>query len=728
MTLLRNKWFLGLVSIAVIFSGFYSSSKIPFSGDLKSFGFENKQDQSQYEEYRSEFSSDETLLTLLLVDEKGIWNFNAFEKIERIISALERDKKVEKVLFLSRIPYPSRRGPIESSRTLFNPEDSANFESELYSLWEYPDITPKFLSRDQKAAAVYVYLNEGVERSDLSALLKRLDDQAEGIKMHVLHLKDRLNSAEMRADQQKVLLIAFVLLILGFYFIFKKFKTVIYLLWNVSLSLSVFYLLAFVLDIQFNVLSMSIPVLMIVLSLSDAVHIAQKTLQEGYTSMKMTFSEIGPALFYTSLTTACGFAVFLFLKSDLILEYALLCLMGITIAFIVSRYLSPFVLPHLFPKQALVKDNLIMSKISALVTTKKGVFIGFGMILLAISSLLSFQHFDSPIKLGDHLEPNSSTSRSFEAYKKHFKQERSFEIYLSSEQDLLQGDLVTRIDQLEKKLLRSGEYRSFNSINTLVKRYNRYKNAGLSSYFKIPNELTEKLIREIEQKQSELGLNNVISENRKLLKITLQGPDHGAKKAIEQEEKLALTLRESLPHHVNIWVGGPNSIAEKGMLRINSTLAIGLGAAVLVIAILFFLLFKSVRYTLAGLFVNLLPLTSVVSLMYISDSPLDPSNLMILSVLIGISVDDTIHFLYTYSRMKKEGFSESHCIENTLKRSGRAIILSSLLLIVGFCSLLFSNYSINRELGLYFTVGVFIALISDILLLPSLLSWARKQK
>ena len=128
---------------------------------------------------------------------------------------------------------------------------------------------------------------------------------------------------------------------------------------------------------------------------------------------------------------------------------------------------------------------------------------------------------------------------------------------------------------------------------------------------------------------------------------------------------------------------------------------------------------RSIRLGLAAIIPNLLPVGAIFSFMGIFDVPLDLGTAMTAAVALGIAVDDTLHFLVEY---RAEG-----SLEAAAESTGRAIVASSLIVGLGFCSLLSADFGPTRNFGLLCAVAMVVALVGDLVVLPFGLSIAKPE-
>jgi predicted RND superfamily exporter protein len=143
--------------------------------------------------------------------------------------------------------------------------------------------------------------------------------------------------------------------------------------------------------------------------------------------------------------------------------------------------------------------------------------------------------------------------------------------------------------------------------------------------------------------------------------------------------------------------------------------------AFVVIFLVMALLFRSLSVIVVGIVPNLLPIFLTLGLMGWLSIPLDIATVTVAAIAMGISVDDSIHFIFMFRRRRQEGRSVDEAIEQTLLTSGRAIIITSLLLILGYLVFALANVKSIIFMGVLIAATMLSALLCDLLLLPALL-------
>ena len=133
------------------------------------------------------------------------------------------------------------------------------------------------------------------------------------------------------------------------------------------------------------------------------------------------------------------------------------------------------------------------------------------------------------------------------------------------------------------------------------------------------------------------------------------------------------------------------------------------------------LLFRSVRIGLISILPNILPLVGTSGWMALRGIELNTSTVIIFSISLGLAVDDTIHFLSRYKEERKQGFSINEAVERTYLGAGRAIVITSVVLICGLAVLLTTDFMPTRYFAELSGCTVIGALAGDLFILPACL-------
>ena len=150
-----------------------------------------------------------------------------------------------------------------------------------------------------------------------------------------------------------------------------------------------------------------------------------------------------------------------------------------------------------------------------------------------------------------------------------------------------------------------------------------------------------------------------------------------------------------------------------------------IGLVVLILFTMFLILFKNLKIAIIAIIVNAVPVGVIFGFMGWMNIPLDMMTITIAAISIGIAVDDTIHYIHRFRLEYAETNNLNLSIQNSHRSIGRAMFYTSTIIMIGFSILVLSSFIPTIYFGLLTVIAMFMAIISDLLLLPILLFFAR---
>jgi len=139
------------------------------------------------------------------------------------------------------------------------------------------------------------------------------------------------------------------------------------------------------------------------------------------------------------------------------------------------------------------------------------------------------------------------------------------------------------------------------------------------------------------------------------------------------------------------------------------------------IFVMFLILMRSIKLALIGMLPNVLAAASVLAVMGFLNIPLDLMTITIAAIVIGIGVDDAIHYLHRFKIEFRSTGDVKEAVRNSHKSIGSAIYFTSFTIIAGFSVLAFSNFVPTVYFGLFTSLAMLLALMANLTILPSLL-------
>jgi hypothetical protein len=190
----------------------------------------------------------------------------------------------------------------------------------------------------------------------------------------------------------------------------------------------------------------------------------------------------------------------------------------------------------------------------------------------------------------------------------------------------------------------------------------------------------------------------------------------------ELERRIAAEVRDpALPPGIRAYVTGNTVLINHSADGIAGTQLWSIGLASLTIFALVFAVFRQWKISVVAMVPNLLPVLLFYGMLGAGAAPLSVPTSMIGTIVLGITVDDTVHFLTSYRRERAAGKEPADATLRCLRFVGRAMVIASIMLSVGFNVMNLSEFATLRQFGYLAGATLVVCLVTDLLLLPALL-------
>ena len=250
---------------------------------------------------------------------------------------------------------------------------------------------------------------------------------------------------------------------------------------------------------------------------------------------------------------------------------------------------------------------------------------------------------------------------------------------------------------------------------------------GNTDFYELPSKQEEAFIlsyiKNSTQKGNENMLKSYVDSTKQYARITTFMRDIGTDKMQKIEERLQDKINHIFPkERYTVSITGKAYVFEKGTHYLIGNLVQSLLFAIILISLLMAYMFRSFKMIIISLLPNILPLVMTAGLMGFLGIPIKPSTILVFSIAFGISVDDTIHFLAKYRQeLKVNNWKIKRSVYNTVKEAGISMFYTSVVLFFGFSVFTLSNFGGTIALGGLVATTLLFAMISNLILLPTLL-------
>ena len=490
---------------------------------------------------------------------------------------------------------------------------------------------------------------------------------------------------------------------------------------------------------EITVLTALIPPLIIVIGVPNCIFLINKYQQEiakhrnQAKSLQRVISKIGNATLMTNLTTASGFATFILTNSKILKEFGIVASINIISIFLLSLLIIPIVysfmarpnkkhLKHLKNKTvdffvSWMEHKVRKKRINVYLVSLFGLIIGItGIYQMKISGSL----IEDMPKSADFFKDILFFDDSFNGIV-------PLEIWVDSKREngIVKPATLNRMNRLQETIEEIPELAPPLSVVNAVKYAKQAYYNGNPNYYALPTSQENSFIYPYLNKSNNNSqlLDGYVDSTGQFGRITTYMRDIKTERMEEIETDLIESIDKIFPEErYGVKITGKSLLFLKGTKYLINNLILSLSLAILLIAVFMAFLFRSFKMIIISLIPNLLPLIITAGVMGFVGIPLKPSTILVFSIAFGISVDDTIHFLAKYRQeLIANGWKINKAVFAALRETGISMFYTSIVLFFGFSVFMSSNFGGTQALGGLVAVTLMMAMLANLVLLPSLL-------
>ncbi|WP_027420488.1 efflux RND transporter permease subunit [Crocinitomix catalasitica] len=735
-----------LVCISVVLLSIFFAFKIThlrFDYDFEAFFDPNDAGTQYFNDHRKRFETDNDFVLISLDNSSGVFDQDFLERVDQLSDELEKDSLITGIQSITKM-IEFRKTPF--SKALFKQpyidiDSPSTYSDDSLRIISHPEASI-FLRKDAKAVLIFVkhapYLSKNkcdqLKESLFTAINSygfddyKLAGRAVGLGIYI----DLMMNETLLFVGLSILLVLFVLA-----FSFRS-------LWGIIVPLTIVLFSMFwtvgimaALGQPFNLVLTVLPSIIFVVAMSDVIHLVTKYIDElrlgtsKTNAIKIAYKEIGFATLLTSATTVIGFLSLLTVNMKPIQAFGIYTSIGVVVAFVLAYTLLPALLvltkaPMISMKD--FKENIwypILHRMYRFVLVKYKliviVFIGLiGMAIVGVSKM------ENNYFLLEDLRPEHQLRKDYNYFDKEFMGLRPVEvsIHVKNPSDSITNyKLLTEINKLSDFLQEDYGLRQTFSIIQALKIANRIEYGGQLKYYKFPDEQsTQSYLTQFKKYDRTGQYNLMIDSSGKYARISSTIGDVGMYEIREKNTRLNQFISAEINTDlIDVQLTGTGHLLDKNMNNLSNKLAQGLLIAVLIVSLIMGFLYRSIKMVLIAIIPNILPLLFLGAIMGYYGIDLKVSTAIIFTISFGIAVDDTIHFMSKLKLELNKGKSFVYALKRTYLSTGRAIIITTLILCSGFLMLIFSDFLGTFYVGLLISLTLFFALLADLLILPALL-------
>ena len=722
----------------------YRASKLEFDYDFEKFFPQEDEDLSFFKDYREVFENDNDFILIGLRNEAGLFDQAFLNKVAAFTDSLKTLPHLREVISPLEMKYyeVSRTGLGVIEKEFFHTDNPARYSSDSALLANTNQPIAEVVNLGNNSLVLLIKNEQLIskEKSDeLAVALQAMLDRQQFKEVHVMgKIMGQLEYIEvMKVEFLTFMLISVFVLIVFLIITYRS-------LWGIIIPMAT-VLLAVVGSLGFmqisgkplNMMTTLLPVIMLVVGMSDVVHMVSKYLEEIRYGRKKAqalvnmIKKVGVATLLTSLTTALGFVTLIGVSMEPIRDFGIFTALGVIIAFVLSVLFIPSIF-MLIKKPKITNAKQIQNGWERglglafiwLCRRRKKVLIAYvivTMVALFGASKVQFDYF-----LMQDLDEDQPLMKELSYFQEQFGGIRPFELAVIPKEPYKIDDyeVMKEVERLEFYLDSTYGVNQMLSPTVPYKFFNQALRNGKEAYYKIPEnpKRYNYLKKQLSNFESRKEWQELVAADKSMGRIFGRMIDPGSREMLIRNDSLRSFYEGNLNTAVfDYKLTGTPVIIDRSGRYVTQNVILGLLVAFGLIGLSMGLLFKSVKMAFLSLVPNIFPILLTAGFIGFAGIDLNMSTAIVFTIAFGIAVDDTIHFLSRYRQEMVQGRSRLYGIRRTFISTGKAIIITSIILLGGFGSLIFSNFLSTYYIGLFVSMTLVFAVVTDLTLLPMLL-------
>lgn len=492
-------------------------------------------------------------------------------------------------------------------------------------------------------------------------------------------------------------------------------------------------------EYEISVLMALIPPLIIVIGVPNAIFLINKYQREvkdhgnQAKSLQRVISKVGNATLMTNITTASGFATFMFTNSQLLKEFGTIASINILAIFVLSILIIPIIYSFMRKPKDKHLEHLERKWMDTIVTWMENtvrhnrIAIYISTVIIIIVSIIGVYKIRVSGSIIEDMPKSKQFYKDIVFFENEFGGIMPLEVLIDTKRKkgVMNLSTLKRMNKLEEEIDEIPELSKSISILNMVRYSKQAFYNGNPKYYQLPTEQEKNFILAY-TKNSDANsdmLKDFVDSTGQYARITTFMKDIGTEKMARIEDRLKDKIAKVFPKDkYNVILTGKALVFLKGTNYLVKNLAISLSLAILLISLFMAWMFRSYKMIIISLIPNILPLLITAGLMGYLGVPIKPSTILVFSIAFGISVDDTIHFLAKYRQeLIHHKWNVRKSVYAALRETGVSMFYTSIVLFFGFLVFTVSSFGGTKALGGLVSVTLLFAMVSNLLLLPSLL-------
>lgn len=717
-----------------------SALNLKFDYNFEHF-FPVESDEAEfYYAHRERFGGDNDFLMIGLRSTKGVLNTTSLKDAERLSKELRGLPHVKRVssITTAEVPVINSFGVIQLPLLRF--ENDTLLQEDLKSLEKYPEVFGNLVSLDRKALCIYVFHDEQLEKPAADTLLEAVDEAIRNVSFTEIKVTGKIKSEQAYLYKTRYELVLFmslaaVLVVIFLWFTFRNAWGVIVPVLVVLLSIAWTIGIMTVTGKAIDIMIILMPCILFVVGMSDVIHIASQfyeKIDEGHEkvkAIKLALKEVGFATFLTCISTAVAFLTLNTTDIQPIRDFGTYTAVGVVVAYILSITILPWMLlrvknPNRFKIHTVNErwDRFMRKLLMKVYRYPVQIISGTAVIL--ILSLWGISRIEINNSVLDDLKPDDPIKKEFEFFDRHFGGVRGFELSLGSKssESILSWKKSNELLSVEQYLTDSMHVGGLVSPLSFLRLMNQAVHDGLPEWNRLPRSKAEhdSLLARIKPYLKEKAVRQLISKDGMFGRMAGRLKEKGSKAVGLKNDSLIAFLNRIPERQIDYRITGSSDLIDKSNLYLTQNMLEGLSLDIAVLMLIIWLIFRSWRMMVLSVLPNIVPLFVIAGIMGFVGVEMKVTISIIFSIAFGIAVDDTLHVISRLKIELEKGHSLPMALRITFLSTGKAMILTAMVIASGFSTLMLSDFKSTFYVGLLISLTLIIALLAELVLMPVL--------
>jgi predicted RND superfamily exporter protein len=740
-----------IIGCVTVFMG-YQAKDVQFTYSFFTPVPADDPDMIFFTQFKAEFGEDANIVAIGLKDSALYTplNFRRYKYLSDELKAIDDVIQVVSIPLFQTLTKDSdnKKFVVES---IFNdiPDDQASLDSLLLLANNQKFYSEQIINQKNGATFILMTINKDViNTKDRDQVINDIEhvarefSNATGIDLKYVglpYIRTEVNGSVKR-ELILFLFLSIIVTALILLFFFRSWDAVVFPL--IIIVVIVIWSMGTlgILGYKITILTGLLPPVIVVIGIPNSVYLLNRYHQQINKHGNKAFAlshvirKIGIVALITNSTTAVGFFVLLITGIKDLQEFGLVAGLNIMATFVVSIILIPAVFSYLpKPKGRQLQHlkfkflDFALTNLDLLVHRHRyRVFVFTGIIV--VIAIIGVTKLRAVTFIVDDVPESSQVKKDLAFFEENFSGIMPLEIVVDTgkKKGILRQKFLGQVSELEDFLDEQQVISKPVSILSMLKASRQAFYNNNPAYYSLPTRADRNFILRYlsgDDNQSTV-LNSFIDEDQSKMRISLKVADIGSIRldALIDDVVNAKIDQVFEGSDVKAKATGTTLLFVKGNKFLVQNLRLSLILAFIVIAIIMGILFKSPKMIAISLIPNLIPLIMIAGIMGYFGIALRPSTVLIFSVVFGISVDDSIHFLAKYRQeLFTNKFFVPLAISKSIRETGASMIYTSVILFAGFIIFSWSEFISTTMLGVLTSTTLFIAMFANLIVLPALL-------